>query len=98
MKTNINKESAINKNDDYDISNKIKTMTYTANSTVTNIVHNLPYNPTTDLLQVIYLDYGVVLQPIINYTENVSNASIDLVAWNLINGQQILFNLFKNIK
>lgn len=76
--------------------NKIKVATFTATSTVTNIVHNLPYDSSRDDLLVFYK--GVLLDITDNYTENANNISVDLVGWSLTSGEKINFKLYKNVK
>lgn len=74
---------------------KYKTFTSTTNG-ITNIVHNLDYNSSTDELLVFY--DGVLMDKTDNYTENSNEISIDLVGWSLSSGDIIKFNLYKNVK
>lgn len=80
-----------------EISNKIKTATFTAvaNNT-TNIVHNLTYDPLHDDLLAFYM--GLLLENPLNYTDNVNNISINLVDWSINTGEKIYFKLYKNVK
>jgi hypothetical protein len=78
------------------INKKIKAFTYTASTSgITNIVHNLPFNPLSDDL-LVFSD-GMLMTKSDNYTENVNNISIDLVGWSLTSGEIINFKLYKNV-
>jgi len=81
------------------IASKIKTMTYTAVSDgISNVVHNLSYNPVTDDLNVIDLTFGQQLSVGDSYSENANLISIDLIGWTLSVGDKINFHLTKNVK
>jgi hypothetical protein len=80
-----------------EISNKIKTeVIVIMGNGITNIVHNLSYDPLHDDLLVIY--DNVILEKGLNYTENVNKISIDLIDWSLDNGEKVYFKLYKNVK
>jgi len=79
--------------------NKIKIITYTAISNgISNLIHNLNYNPVTDDLNVVDLTCGQQLSVGDNYTENANLISIDLIGWTLNSGDKISFHLTKNVK
>jgi hypothetical protein len=80
-----------------EISNKIKVYIFTATANgITNVVHNLSYDPQHDDLLVIY--DSVILEKDVNYTENLNNISIDLLDWYLNSAEKINFRLYKNVK
>ena len=56
------------------INNKIKSMTYTASANgVTNIVHNLSFDPLHDELNILDLGYGNTLTEGVEYSNDINN-------------------------
>ena len=86
-------------NNSTNINNKIKSMIYNASTTgVTNIIHGLNYDPVTDELNIVDLDYGSILTKDVEYSENINNISIDLLAWSLNSGDKLKIQVIKGVK
>jgi len=75
---------------------KILISTFTANSTVTNITHNLVFVASKDDLLAVYR--GVILEVGSNYSLNTNSISIDLLGWSILVGEKISFKIYKNVK
>lgn len=79
------------------LNDKIKSAVFTAPvNNITNVVHNLTFNPTKDDLVVSYR--GILLDVNDNYKHNANYNSIDLVGWSINTGEKILFRLYKDVK
>ena len=81
------------------INNKIKTMIYTAIANgVTNIVHNLSFDPLHDELNILDLGYGNTLTEGVEYSNDINNISINLIGWSLNSGDKLKFQVIKGVK